>query len=326
MDVDMQPTTKPVWCDLEHRLNQEIKKTGATSKFVLLVSGGADSMALLRAFARVLGVEQFSTRAEILHFHHGEIGVSEQVRLFREQSQALVTEAAREMGCSVRVVKNNSGGVLSEDQARQFRHDEIRKLVGQNSSLCFVFGHHKEDLLETRFLRILRGTGVQGLGAMDVYSPPYFRPWLEASRKELEEYLVNLKQAWVTDPQQEDLRSWLRHRLFPQIESRLPGALASMARSLEQILSNSESVDFLFQVLLPDRSLSHPLFLCLSREQQRQVLAQYLYSLGQRDYSRGQIDEILKCLDKTERVHTFKISGLNWEINAEQIRGLPVPK
>lgn len=333
------------WFDLEHTLHRDIMQiigpdldfsSEGVQKFILLVSGGADSLALLFAFSRVLGVENFARRVEVLHFHHGDLGVSEEVRKFRAQSRDLVQKSTQDLGCSFQVVSYDvscagphaGSRKLTEEQARDFRMTEIQRLLSlpQNRKACFVFGHHRQDLLETRFMRLLRGTGVQGLQAMQVYLFPYFRPWLSVSKDELESYLQMLGQNWMVDPQVDDLRSWLRHQIFPQIEERIPGGLTSMARSLDQMASHFQQNDLTAQILLPDNSLSHPLFLCLSQLQKQQVLARYLQSLGCRDYSRGQIDEILKRLDKSERVHTFQLSGLNWEINAEQIRGLPVPK
>jgi tRNA(Ile)-lysidine synthase len=294
-----------------------------------MVSGGADSLALLFAFARLK--DRFSPvlRCSVLHIHHGLEGVSTEVRAFRQESERLVTESAERMGLAIEVVKNPHSGDLSEDQARTFRQAQVNAIFDQDPQRIFVWGHHREDLLETRFMRLLRGTGIQGLEAMQVFRAPHFRPWLTVSRAAIEESLVTWGESWVQDPDQENLRSWLRRELFPQIEARQAGSLGALARSLEQLAQSGAETELEVGgdlVIQSDGSLSHPRFQCLSVEQQRRTLARYLYGLGRRDYTRGQIQEVLKRLDKDEIGHRFTLMGLDWHVNAEQIRALPALK
>jgi len=323
---------KAIWSDLEHHLHQQIRQlthpmAEKDLRFVLLVSGGADSLALLRAFVRVLPAQGLGSAVEVVHFHHGSESVEKPVKAFRDESKRLVEMTCQSLGLHCQVIKNEAHGNLSEEEARDFRYSSLRTAYSGQTGVVFVLGHHQDDLLETRLLRLMRGTGIEGLVAMKTFSAPYFRPWLRRSRVELEAYLVALGQNWLVDPSQSDLRSWIRRELVPMLEGKQSGMVSAMARSLEQIADfAAQKSSELEEAFLGNGAISHPHFICLSREQQRQVLAKYMSSLGRQDYSRGQIDEIIKRLDKSTKVHTFQISGLDWMVNAEQIRALPALK
>jgi tRNA(Ile)-lysidine synthase len=320
---------KAVWHAVEHELHRELEELGPLAlhhRFVLMVSGGADSVALLKAFAQLANLPSRPLSVEVLHFHHGRGQVSLPVQEFREASRLLVQRLAEEAGFRFSCVQNFNAGDLSEAEAREFRRDEVAKRHKAQAQEIYVWGHHQDDLLETRFLRLIRGTGLQGLQAMSAWKAPHFRPWLRLRRHQLEDYLGHRKASWLQDPDQHNLRCWVRNEFFPILESRKAGSVSALARSLEQIVHASLGGDKQQLPGVEAKSLSQAQFLGLSREQKRQTLAQYLLTLGVRNYTRGQIDEIIKRLDNPQVVHRFNVAGLEWWINAEQIRALPGAK
>jgi tRNA(Ile)-lysidine synthase len=321
---------KSIWQPFEHQLYHQLKNLSGLivdKTLTLMVSGGADSLALLVSFSRLKGRFSPPLKIDVVHFNHGVDGVSDQVRLFRMQSESFVVDRAEKLGLEVQVLRNIEAGDMSEEEARNFRLNQVQNMVIENPNRIFAWGHHRDDLLETRFMRLMRGTGLQGLEAMKSFKAPHFRPWLNVSRTEIEEYLKSLSETWMRDPDRKNLRSWLRDELFPQLESRQKGSLGALARSLEQLVSaQNQEIEQDNEIFLADGSLSHPRFQCLGFDQQKQTLALYLYSLGRRDYTRGQIHEILKRLDKAEIRHTFNQMGLDWHVNAEQIRAQPALK
>jgi tRNA(Ile)-lysidine synthase len=179
-------------------------------------------------------------------------------------------------------------------------------------------------------MRLIRGTGAQGLQAMSVYKDATFRPFLEVTKKELKKYLRVEKLRTFEDPTNTSLdpfRNWIREEWLKSLEKRQKGAAASLARSLEIVAqeisasSGSASSDLLsHNEAYKTHGLSRAYYLTLSPFDQRRLLAQYLFSLGKRDFSQSQLEEIQKRLDKSQKVITFKVSGSHWEINAQQIK------
>ncbi len=72
----------------------------------------------------------------------------------------------------------------------------------------YLTAHHAEDLAETLFLNLMRGSGVEGLAGIPVLRNLEHgwvaRPLLEMRRRDLEEYLLQREIAWLTDPSNAD--------------------------------------------------------------------------------------------------------------------------
>jgi tRNA(Ile)-lysidine synthase TilS/MesJ len=167
---------------------------------------------------------------------------------------------------------------------------------------------------------LIRGTGPQGLVAMQEYQDGVLRPWLQISRLELEKYLQEKQQNFMQDPTHDDLRSWMRLQWLPELEERNPGAMSCLARSLENICSEIEHSHFPEVIAVSEGEfLSRQDYWALSVERQRSSIARYMLGLGVRDYTRGQIQEIQKNLDKNQIEHTFIVGSLFWSVNAKQI-------
>ena len=268
-----------------------------------------------------------SLQISAVHIHHGENENFEA----RNQAQFFCQGACEKLQVPLQIAKAPMDLALkSEEDFRDFRRQIFFK-----ASLSFdsvVTAHHQEDLLETRMLRLLRGTGPQGLLAIGFKSEIFLRPFLEISRKDILSYATesfDQQLSWIEDPSNGDLkylRNWLRREWFPALEARQPGALGALARSLELILEQTSMERDLPLELWRDGVLDsvveiqRSVFLSLSKEKQKQALAQSLLRLGRRDFSHSQIVEALKHLDKVEKEHKFHLAHCDWKVNAELIR------
>lgn len=304
------------WLPFEHKIYRELRAVPLSGRRLWLgFSGGADSTALLLLLKNLSGALDFELRA--VHCHHGELVQSE----FRQQSLEFTRDLCRRLGIPFESEKNENKDLKSEAELRDFRHKVLRsRIKTEKDLLCLA--HHQDDLLETRVLRLLRGTGPQGIAAMSFYQDLVLRPFLRVSRSEIEEYLNAKNQNYLSDPSEDDLRSFLRKKWLPSLEERLPGATVSLARSLELLLASIEKCDSSY--ISVDGGISVYQYLALSKEQKSRILAQYISSLGMRNYTRGMIEEIIKCLDKSESVHSFRVAGLRWDIDAKNIRATPL--
>lgn len=225
---------------------------GAT--LVLAVSGGADSLALLEFWARS-GARRFRCRLHAVHVHHG-------LRESADRDQALVEERCRALGIPLQVFRldpgSRRGGESLEMWGRRERYrcfaeaasDASAKapgavassgVAGASASPAFapagalaspatpvwiLTGHHRDDLVETVFQRLERGTGARGLAGIPFRRDPGIaRPFLDRSRAEIEAYLRLLGRSWCEDESNADLafgRNWHRHRYLPALRSREP--------------------------------------------------------------------------------------------------------
>ncbi len=211
---------------------------------VVAVSGGVDSASLLAAAAEWRRTEN-SLPVRAIHIDHG---LQSAAATFRRVCSALcdslhvpLTIAAAQVDAAV--------GVSVEEAAREARYGMLAALLEPGE--CLLTAHHAEDQAETFLLQSLRGAGLKGLSSMPLCRPFgrgwHLRPLIEVTRGELTRYAAALCSATVEDPMNEDLRfdrAYLRHRVWPLIESRWPGAVKALVRSAEHAAEAQEVLDF----------------------------------------------------------------------------------
>lgn len=169
-------------------------------KYVLAISGGIDSMALLdmvatdyhgfrqRNFPQAVWPDDFI----VGHFDHGIRG---------EQSwrdAELVMRVCDQYGVKCKVGRGYLAAGTSEATARQARYDFLYnclRQMGDDGKL--VVAHHRDDLLETVVMNLIRGTGWRGLAPME--SPDIIRPLLSYRKAELAKYTIEHNLSWAED-------------------------------------------------------------------------------------------------------------------------------
>ncbi len=192
---------------------------------LIAVSGGPDSVALLRALVAIQRRENSDGRLVVAHFNHQLRGASS------DGDEAFVRELSRslELACHVgrgsvqeRAAECGDG---IEAAARETRYEFLTSTAGQVGARYVVKGHTADDQAETILHRIVRGTGVAGLAGMPrvrALSPAttLLRPLLDFRRAEIIAYLNDLGQEFRIDATNVDpslTRSRLRHDLLPRL-------------------------------------------------------------------------------------------------------------
>lgn len=214
-------------------------KRGAT--YWVALSGGLDSTVLLHRLKHD-GVKPLRA----IHVHHGlqkkaDAWVAHCRRLCKSLKVPLTVE---------RVTIPARSAVGPEGAAREARYTALRKNMRRGD--CLVTAHHRDDQAETVLLRLLRGTGVQGLAAMrpltEFLPGQHWRPLLDTPRAELLAYAQQEGLKWIEDPHNCDdryARSWLRKNLMPELRQRFPSAQASLARAATHAAEAVELLDAL---------------------------------------------------------------------------------
>jgi tRNA(Ile)-lysidine synthase len=201
------------------------------------VSGGADSVALLRALAdrsRELGLV-----LQAAHLHHGLRGTEADADL--EFARALAAELGlpfHEAQVDTNAEAEKAGETI-EEAARRLRYGWFRQLMATGEVDSIATAHTLDDQAETVLAKFLRGAWTEGFSAIHpvVEFPDgrILRPMLATSRTEVEAYLNALGQSWREDSSNRHLtytRNRIRHELLPLLEGwnpRLREHLAQMA-------------------------------------------------------------------------------------------------
>lgn len=305
--------------DLDHQVWKLIKQYSLADKRILVaLSGGVDSVVLLKVLTKI----HKTSKLGAFYFHHGAATNLD----YRNEAQLFCKKLCKKLDIEF-FTEQAILPLKTEAECRQARYAAIEKVMRNNHFAILATGHHRDDLLETRILRLIRGTGLQGLSAMHFFKANIFRPLLAQGKEDLKKYLRDEKLKSCEDPSNDSLdplRNWLRQEWLVALEKRQPGGKASLARSLETITSEWEGRERgSFEnenEVNKTQGLSRAYYLTLPPQEQRRLLAHYLYTLGRRDFSQAHLEEIQKRLDNSQRVITFKVGGCRWEINAEQIK------
>ncbi len=235
------------------------------------VSGGADSVALLRALAersRELGLVLHAA-----HLHHGLRGEEADADL--KFARAL----AGELGLPFHEARVNTkseaktdaaagkSGETIEEAARRLRYAWFRQLMASGEVEAVATAHTRDDQAETVLAKFLRGAWTEGLSGihpkLECPEGRILRPLLSATRAEVEAYLQELGQGWREDSTNRHLtftRNRIRHELLPLLEGWNPrlrehlAQMAALARD-EEAWWQGEMARLAPQLLLPGRAV-----------------------------------------------------------------------
>ncbi len=310
---------KRAWAKLDHHLWHELKKRKLENQKVLVaVSGGPDSLALAHSFLKVLGPEKVA----VAHFHHGD-GANKK---FRDEALEFCRNWCVEFGLPIFFKKNpqvekdgDFRSIESEASMREARYQFLLKIAEENQISVIATAHNSEDVLETRLMRLIRGTGPQGLKAIQVYRRPFLRPFLKISRQEIELYISKENLKPLTDPSNKDtqyLRNWMRVVWLPQLEEKRPGSKKILAQSFDSIVETLSRAELKVPA---DNKMNRGEFLALGEGEQKQRLAAALLHLGKRNFTQFHLEEIRRRVVESPKSNSFKVAGCQVQINAQQI-------
>jgi tRNA(Ile)-lysidine synthase len=306
---------------LEHSVLRALKSLPIQNKKILVaVSGGVDSVVLLELLC--LWQRYFSYELAIAHVHHGKTNRSQLA--YRNRSQKFVRALAKK-----RNLPFFTNGILpgtkltSENELRDFRWQHLKQWQKAWEAAFVAVAHHRDDLVETQILRLIRGTSRSGLKAMTHMDGKIIRPLLATSREQIE-YYANGQLPYCEDPSNKNsttMRNWLRQTWLPQLEKQAPGARKSLARSLEMIAQKPEnSAHEAPGDIWTDGGVRRKTLTALTKKQQGLVVVEYLNRMGLKQFQQSHVNEILRRLDTRRKSSTFLLLGLSWTIHPDLIQ------
>ena len=213
----------------------------ATGTLVAGLSGGADSVALLHVLARLPGLTVVAA-----HLDHGLRPGSRGDAAFCRRLCRTLGVRFRSARADVRGRASRDGGGL-EEAARDERRAFLEKTRAAEGADAIALAHTRDDQAETVLMRLLRGAGSAGLGAMRPRAGAILRPMLRVSRADVLDHLAAHGLEWREDPTNADpaiLRNRVRHELIPYLEARFNPALRdALTRTAAVLADEAETLD-----------------------------------------------------------------------------------
>jgi len=206
------------------------------SQPLAMVSGGPDSVAMLRALVGI------GVRPVVLHVDHGLRG--EGSRADRNFVEALCSRLGVE--CEARSLTGLGPGSGVQEAARDARYALAEELVGARSLSAILTGHTADDVAETVLMNLARGAGLRGLSGIPPRRGLVGRPVIEARRTEVLRYLAYLDQSYRTDPTNllpKYARNRVRLEVVPVLEDLYPGAGGNIARAAALLREDLEALE-----------------------------------------------------------------------------------
>lgn len=223
--------------DKVYRFIKQYKLLESGDDVTVALSGGADSVALLWTLRR-LG-PQLGITLRAAHFHHGIRG--EEADRDAEFCHSLCAqwEIPFTLGRGDAPVRAKTTGESLEEAARVLRYAFLEQTaVGKLAT-----AHNADDNAETILLRLLRGTGLRGLGGIPPKRGNVVRPLLSCTRAEIERLLKENNLPHVEDSSNASddcLRNRLRHRVLPLLREENPNLTETLGRTAKLIRQEDE--------------------------------------------------------------------------------------
>ena len=283
---------------LFHKTLQQLTTYNIKNKKILIaVSGGIDSITLLDLMTEIS--KPLKLQLNIAHVHHGKTKSP-----YRSQTQIFVHCLAEGLNTPFfsNPLKHHKN---SEENLRKLRYKYLHQWMKKSQSDYLALAHTADDLLETRLLRLIRGTGKDGLQAMQFFNKPLLRPFLLTTKSEIKKYASFRKLQWIEDPTNthtKTLRNWIRKKWLKDLNQKQKGGVKNLALSLDRIIQQEEEKED--NDILTLKGLDRKKIMELSLWSQKKWIARYMRKSQLKNYSENHIQEILKHLNhKNKKIH-----------------------
>lgn len=233
-------------------------------KYVEAVSGGVDSVVLLDLLAKVPGVE-----LAVAHLDHG-------IRKDSAEDRKFVEGLAKQYGLEFHYDEARLGPKASEALAREARYQFLRKVKNRTGSEAIITAHHRDDVLETMIINILRGTGRKGLSSLSS-KEDIIRPLLGNSKQQIIAYAKSHGLEWHEDPtnvNQAYLRNYVRHSILSKLTDSQKKSLLNIYEKAGPL--NEEIDNLVIELFLKGDGLPRAIFNSLDHKLACEVIAAWL--------------------------------------------------
>jgi tRNA(Ile)-lysidine synthase len=204
------------------------------TRILVAVSGGPDSIALLDALVRCNDELGSPWSLRVGHVNHGMRGDES------NKDEQFTREEAERRSLPIDIAHVDTGahareqGLSLEAAARHLRYDALRSMLRAWNGDVIATGHTLDDQAETVLMRLLRGSGIVGLGGMHERGQDIIRPFLTVDRETIMQALQEQGRGYRLDSSNLDvrhLRNRLRRDLMPVLRNIQPRTAEILGRT-----------------------------------------------------------------------------------------------
>lgn len=232
-----------MWSKVEQYIKKH-KLLDDSKLYVVALSGGADSVALL------ILLDEMGYKIEAAHCNFRLRGAES------EHDESFCERLCQERNIPFHRVHFDTKTyaevhkVSIELAARELRYqwfEELRKDIGA-AGVCVA--HHRDDSVETLLMNLVRGTGLRGLCGIQPRNGYVLRPLLAVSRQEIETFLTDRGQAYVTDStnlETDATRNKVRLQVIPMLKDLNPAVAENIQRTAENLTEAQKTLDVVME-------------------------------------------------------------------------------
>ena len=219
---------------------QQCAPLQGTKRLLVAVSGGPDSIVLLDALHR----EGFSVVIAHCNFHLRGDASNEDAEFVKTLASKYQLPYCQIDFDTEKVAEERK--VSIEMAARDLRYEWFEQMADEHACDLIAVAHNADDVVETFFLNLTRGSGLQGLSGMAQLRGRVVRPLLKVSRKQIMEYIAEYGLQYRIDATNLETiytRNKVRHDIIPQFEKLNPSFLSTMHSNMRFIASAQSIVE-----------------------------------------------------------------------------------
>jgi len=208
------------------------------TRFMLALSSGLDSVVLLdllskSGFSGIIGHVNYGLRNED-----------------SDKDEALVRKLAELYSWEIAILDAKNSMLHHPNEslqmaARRIRYHWFSELEKEHHLKAIFLAHHADDQIETFFIKLLRGSGSEGLSGMSEQNGIYFRPLLDFTKETLLEYAQENELTWREDKSNQSdkyLRNAIRLNLLPELKNVKANYLQMVLESVGRLKSEQSQL------------------------------------------------------------------------------------
>ncbi|MBX4201619.1 tRNA lysidine(34) synthetase TilS [Candidatus Saccharibacteria bacterium] len=269
-------------------------------KYVLAVSGGVDSMVLLDMLAK-----RPDLALVVAHFNHN-------IREDSQKDQELVQDVTNEHKLPFDLGTGQLGTNASEETARNARYTFLKQAQARHHAKAIITAHHQDDVIETAFINVIRGTDRRGLSAI-VNNKEIIRPLRKVPKKQILEYAKSNKLTWREDSTNQDvdyLRNYLRLNVLTKLT---PVQKRKLISNLDKVAKINYRIDKKIATIsqtMDKSDIDRSVFAALPNQLGNELVAQYLRETSVVDFDSNTIERLSMAIktSKPNSMHPVKQS------------------
>jgi tRNA(Ile)-lysidine synthetase-like protein len=273
--------------------------------YVVAVSGGVDSVGLLHALQ-----QQFPENTYVVaHVNHG-------IRDDADEDRALVQELAVNLGLPFEYTELHLGRSVNEADARDARYAYLQSIKNKHNAHAIITAHHQDDVLETLFINLVRGTGRRGISSLKS-TQDIVRPILHVRKEDIYVYAHTNDLQWREDSTNSDktyLRNKIRHDVVAKME---PQHRDEALRIISRTQSINTDIDKEIAILLRrglhkgTPVLSRRWFIQLPHDIATEVIYVLLRQSGVKDIDKKTVERTVIAIKTMQPGKKIQLSGVD---------------